>query len=698
MLDIHLKKHFIIIEKLLVHNNSDGKICTGGIIMESILNGVPANIYHSLIKHNPDPIFILDRNGFVIEINRAVESIFGYRPEDVIGKRCELANGQIYDFSGFSFYEITTHNKNGQTLHLQVKTLPMFEDNVLVNILFIVKDLTSLVQNRIDLQKMSENLRSIYETSADAMDIIDLNGNVIQVNKAFEEMYGWKAEEIIGKPMPTIPEERLQQVHKERQQVANNGSIKNLEVNCLKKDGTLIPVNISISPLRDEHGKVIAFSAISRDISERKEWERALNKSKNKYKSLLNALPEPSYVQSGGIIKYINQAAVKLLGYSHPSEVLGRHVLELSHPESHSIIKRMIRQLANEENIPAQTIELKMVRADHSVFTAEITFIGIEFEDNLSVHVLFKDITEKKRIEEALIRSEEKYRLIAENMTDLLTIVDDQRNIKYASPSTSSILGYMPEHYEGNRAFGKAHPDDLPMIERKMNELFQTKGTNEMEFRYRHKTLEWIWLEAKGTYFIDEENGKGFLLYVSRVIEEKKRMREKLKQMAFHDELTGLPNRRLFQEKLKQVLLDSKTNHLKFALLYLDIDKFKWVNDHLGHATGDELLKQFAVRVSGILSDQAVLARQGGDEFLLLLPDIIDEDDVKATADRIVKNLQSEWNIAGHHFTTTSSVGAAMYPQDGTTIDELLTFADRALYKAKKNGRNSYMLYSDSLE
>ncbi|WP_336824850.1 PAS domain S-box protein [Sporosarcina sp. USHLN248] len=97
--------------------------------MESILNGVPANIYHSLIKHNPDPIFILDRNGFVIEINRAVESIFGYRPEDVIGKRCELANGQIYDFSGFSSYEITTHNKNGQTLHLQVKTLPMFEDN-----------------------------------------------------------------------------------------------------------------------------------------------------------------------------------------------------------------------------------------------------------------------------------------------------------------------------------------------------------------------------------------------------------------------------------------------------------------------------------------------------------------------------------------------------------------------------------------
>lgn len=431
----------------------------------------------------------------------------------------------------------------------------------------VVKDVTELVKTKDELRKTAEKLMFFYESSAEAMDIIDLDGNVVQVNRAFEEMYGWKAEEIVGRPMPTIPAKQSEQVKRDRARVLNNESIRGLEVECLKKDGTFIPVSITLSPLHDERGNIIAFSGISRDISE------------------------------------------------------------------------------------------------------------------------------KKRFEEALIRSEEKYRLIAENMTDLVTVIDKDGVIVYASPSLTPVLGFPLEYFEGKSAIDIVHPEDLPEVEEHFYSLFQSLESSEMEFRYRHKTKEWIWLEAKGTYFVDEKNGEGFVLVVSRVIEEKKMMREKLMQMAFHDELTGLPNRRLFQEIMRQTLKEAKRNEENCALLYMDLDRFKWVNDQLGHSVGDELLKQLSKRVRCSLRESDVFARQGGDEFLMLLPDT-DENEAKAISRRVLDSLQEDWQIRGYSFTTTSSIGIAMFPQDGATMDELMTNADNALYRAKENGRNTYITYS----
>ena len=150
--------------------------------------------------------------------------------------------------------------------------------------------------------------------------------------------------------------------------------------------------------------------------------------------------------------------------------------------------------------------------------------------------------------------------------------------------------------------------------------LFQSKGSLEAEFRYQHKTKKWIWFEAKGSYFVDEKSGEGFVLVVSRVIEEKKMLREKLTQMAFHDELTGLPNRRIFQEIARQTLKEAKRNKEKCALLFMDIDKFKWVNDSFGHSIGDEFLKRFSDKIKSLFRESDVFARQSGDEFLAMLP------------------------------------------------------------------------------
>lgn len=670
------------------------------MVVENSLINIPSNVYTSLIVNNQDPIFILDNFGNIVSANYAIIDVFGYSTSELKGRNFREILTSTVEFEDrkvlvgeYCSFKITSNDKSGRTIHLEVKTIPIEENGNLVNVLMIIKDVTEFVETKAALQETSEKLRSLYSSLADAIDIVDLDGNVLQVNQAFEEMYGWKAEEILGKHMPTIPLERIEMVKEERKlSISTNQYIKGLEVECLRKDGSTIMVSITASPLYDEKGNVIAFSGISRDITERKRMEAELIESRNKYKKLLDASPEPSYVISDGIIHYINRAAVKLFGFQHHSELVNIHVLRLIPKDSIGFMANIIQRSAMALPIPEETIEQKMLHQGGSSFITESTFLGIEYEHKPAIHVIFRDITEKKEIEEALRNSEEKYRLITEHMTDLVTVVDDNGIVTYTSPSSYSVLGFSSEVYEGKPVSNYIHPDDYPIVQKQARDLFDMKQNCEMEFRYKHRTKEWIWVESKGTYF--EEKGKGYLLFVSREIEERRSLREKLKSMAFHDELTGLSNRRLFQEKMSEALEDAKQNNSKCALLYMDIDKFKWVNDYLGHSVGDVLLKQFANRVSGTLQKDDIFARQGGDEFLVLLPRIESDKSAIATAERILNCLRENWEIGKHEFKTTSSIGIAVFPRDGESMEELLDHADTALYKAKENGRNNYWMYS----
>jgi len=673
--------------------------------MESLLNRMSVDVYQTLINNNPDPIFLFDQEGTVLHINSAAHAIFGYSLDEYrsINYLEILAPDQLQDagsmfqkvFQGKSCsYQATATTKDGRVLHLEVKNVPLLDNGELIGVMIVAKDVTDFHQTRIALQEASERLRSLYESSGDAIDIIDLKGNVLSVNYAFEDMYGWKLEEIVGKPMPTIPEDRMHDVNKRRENARAGQNIKGFEVTCLKKDGSSIEVSITLSSIYDERGNVVAYSGITRDISERKRLEAELRESKNRYASLLHASPEPIYVQSKGIIRYINDIGSQMFGYNEPRELLGKPILDFVHDDSKSIAIERIHCSLNEAVLPKEKVEQRMLRKDGSSFVMEGTALGIEYEGEPAVQVIFRDVSEKKEIENALIRSEEKYRLIADNMTDLVAIIDENGFINYASPSSFTVLGNTSEYYEKKSAFDFVHQEDLPKVLEMFNSVFVSKESIVMEFRVKHKTKSWIWIESKGSFFIDEEHGKPFLLFVAYSIGKRKALQEKMELMAFHDELTGLPNRRLFQQNMSQTLTEAKRHHRTFALLYMDIDKFKWVNDQLGHSTGDELLIQFGERVLSCLRESDILARQGGDEFTVLLTDIENEVNAHTCAERIIASLQPEWRIGEHNFNTTSSIGIAIYPKDGMTVDELMTNADRALYEAKECGRNTYRTYS----
>ncbi|MDN4607705.1 sensor domain-containing protein [Sporosarcina highlanderae] len=526
---------------------------------------------------------------------------------------------------------------------------------------------------------------SLIVNNQDPIFILDPNGNIVSANWAIMDVFGYSIAEMTGRNfrdvLPITIDFGL--VCK-----VSEGAYSSYQVSSFSKTGRTIHLEVKTIPL-EENGKLVNMLLITKDVTDLMETKARLEQ----FKKLLNASPEPNFVLNEGVIRYINKAAVKTFGYQEPAELLGMHILKLIPSDSLEFIADIIQRSELDLTIPEQTVDQKMKRKDGTSFITESILLGIEYENKPAVHVIFRDITEKKIIEEALRNSEEKYRLITEHMTDFVTVIDEQGIITYASPSSYPVLGYSPDDYEGTPVSCKVHPDDYPSVQEQARNLFQLKHSCEMEFRYMHRTNDWIWVEAIGTYF--EEKGKGYLLFVSRVIEEKKSIREKLTSMAFHDELTGLPNRRLFRERMSETLEEAKRNYSKCAVLFMDIDKFKWVNDHLGHSVGDMLLKQFANRVNnGILRENDIFARQGGDEFLVLLPDIESEENAIGMAKRILDCLQEKWRVGDEEFTATSSIGIAVFPKDGTSIDELLTNADSALYRAKENGRNNYMMYS----
>ena len=187
---------------------------------------------------------------------------------------------------------------------------------------------------------------------------------------------------------------------------------------------------------------------------------------------------------------------------------------------------------------------------------------------------------------------------------------------------------------------------------------------------------------------MDQKTLERRIIIVSRDVMERKTLQEKLNHMAYHDALTDLPNRMYFQDKVEETIKHSLKNNEMFALLYMDLDKFKDINDQYGHAIGDQVLIQFAEKVETCLRKTDTIARQGGDEFTLLIPNINEENDAVVCAERILELFDEPWEVRGHFIQTSTSIGIAYYPQTGNDYIEILKHADMAMYDSKQQGKN----------
>ncbi|BAL25089.1 EAL domain-containing protein [Azoarcus sp. KH32C] len=309
-----------------------------------------------------------------------------------------------------------------------------------------------------------------------------------------------------------------------------------------------------------------------------------------------------------------------------------------------------------------------------------------------------------------LEQSERLHRFLVENSPDIIYTLDPQGKFIFLNGRIESLLGYRRDELIGMHYSVIVHPADLEQAryafaERRVGD----RATNNHEIRLRCRTHEVRHFEnqaivailsSQGVYRYDEEaDSKRFMgtAGVLRDITERKRAEETISFQAFHDLLTGLPNRVLFRDRLELAISQARRRGDYVGLMYLDLDRFKLVNDTYGHLEGDELLKGFSRRVRECLRAGDTMSRQGGDEFTILLPDISDANAVTAIAEKIVAALKPSFVVGGRDFRATCSIGIAVFPDDGDTPDLLLRSADIAMYRIKASGKNGYARYTTEM-
>ncbi|HEX8409603.1 MAG TPA: EAL domain-containing protein [Thermoanaerobaculia bacterium] len=303
----------------------------------------------------------------------------------------------------------------------------------------------------------------------------------------------------------------------------------------------------------------------------------------------------------------------------------------------------------------------------------------------------------RRRAEEALRDSERRFRALIEYSSDILTVLDAGGRILYESPSVERLLGHTAGELMGAALEEHVHPEDRHALATALTESAGASTPVTAEFRMRARNGEWRIVEASVSNLLDNAEVGGIVLN-SRDITARKQDEEMIRHLAYFDALTGLPNRMLFDDRLAQALAHSRRRGARgLAIMCLDLDRFKTINETLGHGAGDELLRAVASSLSATLREEDTVARLGGDEFLFLLPEVDDVEDAARVARKILTVLEAPFSVHGHELHLTASVGIAMFPLDGDDAETLIRNADTALYRAKKQGGNRYQLYAPAM-
>ncbi|MDR4887840.1 EAL domain-containing protein [Fredinandcohnia sp. QZ13] len=321
---------------------------------------------------------------------------------------------------------------------------------------------------------------------------------------------------------------------------------------------------------------------------------------------------------------------------------------------------------------------------------------------NSTLNFVDKSISSDREKQKQVEEQNEKYRLIAENTTDLISLIEVDGSFQYTSPSFEAILNYDISTIRHLNFFDMIHPDDQAMVNKEIRIFCKRKKTvRHIEIRIRDNKGDYTDIEASFSVIDKSSFSKNdLILVVMRDIRFRKIFEQKIYHLAFHDTLTNLPNRRSFMNELNREILDRKKMKTpsKMSVLFIDLDNFKSINDQWGHDVGDQVLIEAARIIKNAIRPSDLVGRVGGDEFIALLKDIKDEEDLKKYVNQIITKFNSPISISGQEYILTCSIGIATYPNDGISSRELIKNADDALYNVKNTGKNHYLIFNNKIK
>lgn len=421
------------------------------------------------------------------------------------------------------------------------------------------------------------------------------------------------------------------------------------------------------------------------------EVQTALKNSEEDHKNLIEISPQAIVISQNGKIVYVNSITPEIFHASPNDNFTGKNLLDFVHPDYRHIVRKQIENVSMGEK--EEFTELKMVCFDGIVIDAEINVIKVKYSNRPACMAIIKDITERKAAEKKLMEAESKYRNLVENALVGVYLIQNMRLI-YVNPFFEKLLGYTREELYNMDVMELFLPEERESLSANWSAPFMNGGDRKVELNVVKKDSTVITVETRASY-ANAETADSFIGTMVDITQIKK-TEEKIKYIAYHDALTGLPNRYRFNEYLNQVITQSEAENRKFGLMFIDLDRFKLINDTLGHKFGDNVLQKVSKRIVRCVRKQDIVSRYGGDEFIIILSDT-DIQGASGLAQRIIGEFCKPFYINGQEIFISPSIGISFYPEDGAETDTLVKNADTAMYLAKERGKNNYQFYSSDL-
>ncbi len=536
----------------------------------------------------------------------------------------------------------------------------------------------------------------VIDTAHDGFWIVDLAGRILETNQAYAQMSGYSIAELTGMSISQLEaQEDREAVEAHIAKVLAEG-YGLFETRHRHKDGHAIDVEVSVNYMAETQ----RFFAFFRDISERKASAERLQQAKQFMDTLVDNMPVMVFLKRAGDLRFelFNRAGESLVGYP-ASALLGKNDHELFPKEQADAFAAEDRRALASDAV-VEIPEERVITADGETRYLRTRKVALRDPSGRPTHLLgiSLDITESKRAQEAL-------RIAAATFEthDAIMVTDANANILRVNRAFEKITGYAAQEVLGNNprvlASGR---HDREFYAGMWRDLL-SEGTWEGEVWDRRKNGQIYPKWSTITALKDPAGVTTEYVAIFRDITERMQAEAEIRNLAFYDALTELPNRRLFLDRFNSALAASARSKLCGAVFFLDMDKFKVLNDTHGHGAGDRFLIEVAARIKFCVRDVDTVARIGGDEFVVLvggLGETIDESSQKAAliAEKIRSSLAVPYQIGSHKYHSSPSIGVCLYCGEQTTVDDLIRYADVAMYQAKASGRNTVRFYDPILQ
>lgn len=712
--------------------------------------------YRLLAENISDVIWIYD----IIEnrtryISPSVERLRGYTPEEIIsGNMASSLTPESFQYVQKSiatrlkdfqngkreFYvdELEQTCKNGSTVWTEVTAnFQINPENGHIEIYGVSRDISEKRQAREALLASEERIRQLVDSAPYSIFGINQDGTINFANNEAANLLGYANEEIVGKNVDSLMPARYQKSHHklrntyvEKPYVRQVGAGSNLVAQ--HKDGSEIPVEIKLSYYRFKDSlHIIAFM---QDISERKKAEKLLQESEARFRLLFETMVQGIVFQSrSGEIVMANPAAERLLGLTF-AQMQGRTSLDPRWRTIHEDGSDFPGQehpamIALKTGQEVRNVVLGVYNPQRRSYRWINIHAVPQFkpgeQEPYQVFTTFDDVTERREINEALKASETRYRLLAENISDVIWILDvNEMRFRYVSQSVERLRGYTADEVLQQKLEEALTPQSLKLLQEKLPMYVQEfldgdTGFHVNEVEQPCKDGSTVWTEATTSFRINEVNSHLEVYGVSRDITERKlnehilkqanqelqthiqkieQLRHELQEQAIRDPLTGLYNRRYLNESLNREFSRAEREIFPVSILIMDIDNFKTINDTYGHQVGDKFLIAIADLIKNNSRGSDIACRYGGEEFMLVLPGT-------ETQTAYARAEQFRFQFAQIRITQetkdlgiTVSMGISSYPVNGKISEDLIIKADKALYQSKHNGRNRVTIWGETFQ